>query len=153
MACSLAPRSDADARNNQYKSDGGTCPSSANEPHPRAVLSVATYQRGSHQRGQASPWAERKRCGTPGPPGRLRRSPDRWVPLDTPGSWPTDQLQGSWPARLRVRPATEGTHPDHRRETFLYTLKAGLRAACGRPRPFRPRPISPFIPFSHVRID
>jgi hypothetical protein len=54
------------------------------------------------------------------------RSPDRWVPLATPGNWSTDQLQGTRPVRLRVRPATEGTNPDHRRETPLYTLKAGL---------------------------
>jgi hypothetical protein len=53
------------------------------------------------------------------------RSPDRWVPLDTPGSGPTDQLQGIRPVRLRVRPATEGTHPDHRSEDFLYELKTG----------------------------
>jgi hypothetical protein len=38
--------------------------------------------------------------------------------------------------RLRVRPATEDTQQHHRRETFLHTLKAALRAAAygGRPR-------------------
>jgi len=51
------------------------------------------------------------------------------VPLDTPGNWPTDQLQGTRPVRLRVRPATEGSHPDHRSEKFLYTLKAGAAPA------------------------
>ncbi|HWH99281.1 MAG TPA: hypothetical protein VNT27_03050 [Propionibacteriaceae bacterium] len=29
--------------------------------------------------------------------------------------------------RRRVRPATEGTHPDHRRENVLYDLNAALR--------------------------
>jgi hypothetical protein len=53
------------------------------------------------------------------------RSPDRWVPLDALSSWPTDQTQGTWPVRLRVRPATKGTNPDHRSEEFLDTLKAG----------------------------
>jgi len=46
-----------------------------------------------------------------------------WVPSS---NWPTDQSQGTKPVRLRVRPATEGTQPHHRRETFLYTLKAVL---------------------------
>jgi len=40
------------------------------------------------------------------------------------GSWPTDQLQGTKPVRLRVRPATEGTHPHHRSKKFLDELKA-----------------------------
>ena len=37
------------------------------------------------------------------------RPPDRWVPLDTPSSRPTDQLQGTKPVRPRVRPTTEDT--------------------------------------------
>jgi hypothetical protein len=68
------------------------------------------------------------------------RSPDRWVPLEALSSWPTDQLQGIRPVRRRVRPATEGTHPHHRREKFLYELQGGLRAAAcgGRPQPLAP---------------
>src|SRR5687767_5769146 len=52
-------------------------------------------------------------------------SPDRWVPSVPCGSWPTDQVQGSWPVRRRVRPATAGHDLDHRSEDFLYELKAG----------------------------
>ena len=52
--------------------------------------------------------------------GHVAQLVGAWVPSST---WPTDQFQGTKPVRLRVRPATEGTQPHHRRETFLYTLE------------------------------
>jgi hypothetical protein len=54
--------------------------------------------------------------------GHVAQLVSAWVPSS---NWPTDQFQGTKPVRLQVRPATEGTQPHHRRETFLYTLKAG----------------------------
>jgi hypothetical protein len=58
--------------------------------------------------------------------GHVAQLVGAWVPSS---NWPTDQFQGTKPVRLRVRPATEGTQPHHRRETFLYILKAGPAGA------------------------
>jgi PhnB protein len=60
--------------------------------------------------------------------GHVAQLVGAWVPSS---NWPTDQFQGIKPVRLRVRPATEGTQPHHRRETFLYTLKAGPAGGAG----------------------
>jgi hypothetical protein len=57
--------------------------------------------------------------------GHVAQLVGAWVPSS---NWPTDQFQGTKPVRLRVRPATEGTQPHHRRENFLYTFKAGPAA-------------------------
>jgi len=52
--------------------------------------------------------------------GHVAQLVGAWVPSS---NWPTDQFQGTKPVRLRVRPATEGTQPHHRRETFLQDRK------------------------------
>ena len=71
--------------------------------------------------------ADSTAMGTTSRPGSYWVTSPNWLGAWVPSSnWPTDQLQGTKPVRGRVRPATEGTQPHHRRETFLYTLKAGL---------------------------
>jgi hypothetical protein len=67
------------------------------------------------------------------------RSPDRWVPLEALSSWPTEQFQGNEAGETSGQTSHRGHPAASSQGDFLYTRKAGLRAAACGGRPARQR--------------